>query len=167
MAPSKKMENLRIYLDTSVINFLHAEDSPDFRRATLAFFEDHSPLHELFISDIVLLEISQDPNHHHRALLLKSLADYPVHRLDAAKDQEIRGLAESYMKFGVFPAPKLNDALHVAYATLFEMDVLLSWNFKHLANLNKETIISEVNRESGFDHTLRMCSPLELLDEPS
>jgi len=36
------MKRLRIYLDTSVINFLFADDAPDFRRVTVAFFERYS-----------------------------------------------------------------------------------------------------------------------------
>ena len=40
------MKKLRIYLDTSVINFLFAHDAPDFRKATIEFFEKHASKYE-------------------------------------------------------------------------------------------------------------------------
>jgi hypothetical protein len=45
------------------------------------------------------------------------------------------------------------------------MDVLLSWNFKHLANINKERDILIVNKMQGFNYPFRMANPLEVLNE--
>jgi len=55
--------------------------------------------------------------------------------------------------------------LHVAYATVFGIDVVLSWNFKHLANLRKEARFTAVNHEEGYWHSPRIVSPLEVEDE--
>ena len=55
--------------------------------------------------------------------------------------------------------------MHVAYATVCKMDILLSWNFKHLANVNKEARILAVNDGEGYNHSLRLLSPLEVQDE--
>jgi hypothetical protein len=43
------------------------------------------------------------------------------------------------------------------------MDILLSWNFKHLANINKEQKILVVNRSYGFQYPFRMANPLEVI----
>ena len=51
------MNKLRIYLDTSVVNFLFADDAPDFKRVTVDFFAKHASKYELFASQIVILEI--------------------------------------------------------------------------------------------------------------
>jgi hypothetical protein len=48
------MKQLRIYLDTSVISFLFADDAPDFRRVTEEFFAKHAPKYELSVSEVVL-----------------------------------------------------------------------------------------------------------------
>ena len=56
------MKKLRIYLDTSVVNFLFAEDASDFRRVTEDFFARHAQKYELFASEVVVLEILRDPN---------------------------------------------------------------------------------------------------------
>jgi len=54
------MKRLRIYLDTSVINFLFADDAPDFRRVTVEFFERYAAQYELFGSDVLIRELSAD-----------------------------------------------------------------------------------------------------------
>jgi hypothetical protein len=56
--------------------------------------------------------------------------------------------------------------MHVAYATVFEMDVLLSWNFKHLASLRREARFAVVNQAEGYGRSPRIVSPLEVEDEP-
>lgn len=160
------MDKLRIYLDTSVINFFFAADAPDFRAATISFFEQHSRLFELCISDVVLLEIQRDPDPIHREALYRVLDDYNVVVLPPDRRDEIERLSAHYIDRGIIPRKKAEDAQHVAYATLFEADILLSWNFKHLANINREAKILAANREAGHVRPLRLVSPLEVLDEP-
>ena len=159
------MRKLRIYLDTSVINFVFADDAPDFQRATIEFFEQCGDLYDLYISDVVLEEINQDPNPSHREQLLTVIAQYRVNRLPDDEDDQARNLAALYIEKGVVPPAKLEDAFHVAYATIHEMDILLSWNFRHLANVAKEAKILAINMEEGYWHPLRLVSPLEVLHE--
>jgi hypothetical protein len=45
------------------------------------------------------------------------------------------------------------------------LDILLSWNFKHLANVRREGLIAAVNQQEGYGHALRLLSPLEVEDE--
>jgi hypothetical protein len=45
------------------------------------------------------------------------------------------------------------------------LDILLSWNFKHLANVRREALIAALNTQEGYRHTLRLLSPLEVEDE--
>ena len=63
------------------------------------------------------------------------------------------------------PAAQREDALHVAYATVHGLDILLSWNFKHLANVRREALIAAINQREGHGHTLRLLSPLEVEGE--
>lgn len=78
---------------------------------------------------------------------------------------EVEELADGYQERGVLPRSKRDDALHAAFATVYEMDVLLSWNYKHLANIQREARIASVNAEYGYRHPLRIVPPLEVLDE--
>jgi hypothetical protein len=53
------MPVLKVYLDTSVINFVHAEDSPDFQRVTNEFFDRQASRYNLYISNVLQLEIDR------------------------------------------------------------------------------------------------------------
>jgi len=159
------MRQLQVYLDTSVINFLFAEDAPEFRLVTEDFFKVQSAQCALFVSRIVLAEIGCDPDTVHREKLLGILRDYRVDVLPADREEERERLAKAYLADGAIPHTKLADAMHVAYATLYGMDILLSWNFKHLANIRREERVTAVNLREGFRHPLRIVSPLEMSDE--
>ncbi|MCX6996219.1 MAG: hypothetical protein NTV49_03835 [Kiritimatiellaeota bacterium] len=159
------MKKLRIYLDTSTINFLYADDAPDFRRVTQEFFEHYARQNELYGSDVLLRELSADPDPIRRQRHLATLVDYAVAILPQDRDEAVVRLAEAYMRQQVVPVRKRDDALHVAYATVFEMDVVLSWNFKHLANLRREARFAAVNQAEGYRRCPRIVSPMEVEDE--
>lgn len=159
------MKKLRIYLDTSVINFLFADDSPDFQKATVEFFAKHAVKYELYASEIVRLEIGRTPDPVRRQELRGVLRQYPITMLTDEARAEIERLAKAYVVQTIIPAAKFEDALHVAYATVHQMDILLSWNFKHLANVRREGLIMAVNEQEGYWHRLRLLSPLEVEDE--
>ena len=59
--------------------------------------------------------------------------DVPV----LALDDDIRGLARIFVREKVMPGPLAGDAIHLAAACPHEMEYLLSWNVRHLANPNK------------------------------
>ena len=56
------------------------------------------------------------------------------------------------------------DALHIAVCTVYDINFLVSWNFKHLANINKEYKIKAVNYQNLYFNELRIITPLELID---
>jgi predicted nucleic acid-binding protein len=157
------MGKLGIYLDTSVISFLFATDSPDFQGATHDFFENYASQYSLFISDIVLLEISKNKDEHLRKEMLGVASGFGILKLEGS--ERINAIAANYIESGVIPRKKVEDALHVAYATFHGIDIVLSWNFRHLANINKEHRIIIENKKMGYDYPLRLLSPLEVIDE--
>jgi hypothetical protein len=63
---------------------------------------------------------------------------------------EVMALADLYISAGIIPSKKRQDALHIAICTVFEFDVLLSWNFRHLANFQKQVQINALNETSGY-----------------
>ena len=60
---------------------------------------------------------------------------------------------------------KLDDALHIAVVTIKEIDVLLSWNYRHLTNVNKEMKIHAINILEGYIKEFRMTTPLEVISD--
>ena len=156
------MKKLKIYLDTSVINFLFADDTPDFKKITEDFFKEYFGRYDIFVSDIVLLEINKTVDQEQKSRLLSVIDDYPFKILEIANHEAIGYLSELYIKEGVIPQKKKEDALHIAVATVYEMDILLSWNFKHLANIKKQININAINEKEGYLKKLSLLSPLEV-----
>ena len=161
------MKKLKVYLDTSIINFLYINDSPEYRKATEVFFSNvvTKDKIEAYISNIVIDEINQTKNNEHKDKLLETFNKYKNIRTLVAEDNmvnEIASLGENYIKNGIIPSTKVADSFHIAYSTLFQMDILLSWNFKHLANISKEHKIITLNRTLGYYYPFRMANPLEV-----
>jgi predicted nucleic acid-binding protein len=157
------MKKIKVYLDTSVINFIFADDAPDFKKATIDFFENYFSLYEVYISDIVLLEIKKTNDSTKREKLLKVVKDYAFILLESDGDERIKNLSNLYIQENIIPKKKFEDALHIAICTVFEMDMLLSWNFKHLANIHKEILINTINEREGYWKKLNLLSPLEAI----
>lgn len=159
------MKKLRIYLDTSVINFLFADDAPEKRDITRRFFWGPIAGYEVLVSAVVLDEINRTRNHRHREKLLKKIKEYNLKELPLEPRNDVTDLADAYIEAGVIPERKYEDALHVALCTIHSVDILASWNFEHLANINKERRILAVNQEKGYYYPLRITTPMELMDD--
>jgi hypothetical protein len=112
-----------------------------------------------------LVEISRTPDARLRQRLFAAIHAQPITILPSEPVDEIKTLADCYLAQGIIPTAKREDALHVAHATVHEVDILLSWNFKHLANVRREAMIVAFNRQAGYWHSLRLLSPLEVADE--
>jgi predicted nucleic acid-binding protein len=162
------MKKLKIYLDTSVINFVYAEDAPEKRNSTREFFEKYvkTSLYDVFVSPIVIDEINRTSDEEKRNMLHSVLDEYPVkHLVLTDNSDEIRKMAQTYIQDGIVPVRKIDDALHLAVCAVMEMDILLSWNYKHLANINREMRVMAANLKEGYTHPFRMVTPLEVMYE--
>lgn len=157
------MRKLKIYLDTSVISFYFSQDSIEFKNITIDFFEQCASNYDIYISDIVILEINKNTNLELKEKMLELLNSYGIKKLETK--EEIKNISRIYLESGIIPKNKVEDALHVAFTTYYEMDILLSWNFKHLANVHKEQKIMIENTKMGYLHALRLLSPLEVIDD--
>ena len=72
-------------------------------------------------------------------------------------------LAEAYLRAGVIPAKKQDDARHVAIATVAGLQIVISWNHRHLANDRKRTLFQAVNRLAGYEQPLSIHTPFEVM----
>lgn len=75
---------------------------------------------------------------------------------------EASALAEEYLTAGVIGSAHLEDARHIATATVQRVDVLVSWNFKHIVNLDRIRGYNSVNLRLGYA-LLEIRSPQEVL----
>ena len=158
------MKKLKVYLDTSIINFLFADDAPEYMRITRDFFENYLHDYHVYISDVVHVEIRRTKNTKRKELLESAIAKYQI-EVYSSLNEEIEELAKRYLMEAVIPENKFDDALHIAFATVHEFDLLLSWNFKHLANIKKQMEINSINEREGYSKKLYLLNPLEVLYE--
>jgi predicted nucleic acid-binding protein len=158
------VEALRIYLDTSVISHLFHDDAPEWKAATEELFANTiAPgVHEAFVSTLVLDELDRTREPELRAKLLDVVRRYDLAVLPQG-EQKVDDLAQLYLQQGIVPAAYPEDALHVAYATVFEMDVLVTWNFRHLAKARTADLVAGVNFLEGYTRPLKLLTPLEVL----
>jgi len=156
-----------IYLDMSVINFLFAEDAPQFQSITKEFFKDfiQKEIYDSKISEIVIREIRETRNEKKRNQLLSVVEEYSLKFADLSKFSEIQNLAQLYVDSRIIPAKKYADALHIAITVVNKLDFLVSWNFQHLANENRERRILALNAQHNYTHPLRIITPLTLMDK--
>lgn len=72
--------------------------------------------------------------------------------------EEVMALSSQYAERAALPAKFYNDLLHIALATVADVDVLVSWNFKHIVRLDKIMVFNGVNLELGYKQ-LQIYSP--------
>ena len=142
------MKRLQIYLDTSVISHLDAPDRPDLMADTKKLWKDiQSGKFEIFISPINILEIDACPEPK-RANLASWLQTTPYTLLQ--QTDEVLELAEKYLKAGIMPPKCTVDRLHIAYACVYNCDMIVSWNFEHMVNYKTIYGVKGANALAGY-----------------
>ena len=126
-----------LYLDTSVPNALFRMPE-DRKEATLLFFQETAPKHEVFISELVVGEIEATPDDAHRTRLLNSVKKLSVLPVSA----EAEKLADEYLKYIKIPKA---DAIHIAISTVEGIDYLVTWNMEHMAKERTRRIVDNIN----------------------
>lgn len=149
--------NLQIYADTSVVG--GCEDA-EFRTISLALWDRFvNGQHTLVLSAHTLRELQGAPE----AVRVR-LRQIPAEgRITLPDSDEAFDLADAYLKRGVLGPGSHADALHVALATTGRVNVLASWNFKHIVNLGRIWIFNAVNIEEGYG-ALEIRTPREVLE---
>ena len=152
------MKTPTLYLDTSVIG---GGFDDEWKDATLELFRLASAGSYQLVTSVVAKREVEDAPPRVRQQFAELFAD-PV-RIHLLTD-EAESLAHAYVAAGVLTAKFLDDARHVAIATVHSVAVIVSWNFRHLANLRRETGFNAVNLLQGYQQ-VRILSPLELIHE--
>ena len=155
-----------VYLDTSAINFLFADDAPEKKEITVDFFDNFvkTGVYETYISAFVIEELNRTKDEHKRNKLLNVLNDYPIRILDISNPEEVGILADLYTSNGILPKKNIVDATHVAICVIEQLNYLVSWNYKHLSNVNRERKILALNAIHGYLHPIRIVTPTDLID---
>ncbi len=134
-----------LYLETSVIGAYLDNGEPFRRDMTIRWWEHELSEYRSFSSILVRreLECLSEP---HRTSYLNLVK--PLEELDLSEEAAI--LAEGYVSRGIFHRKYIGDAMHVALASVFKIDYLVTWNFGHIANVRKQARIRLFNTAAGF-----------------
>ena len=147
----------KIYIDTSVVGGYFDEE---FSEATVALFNRLEKGEIVFvISDLLDLELINAPQKV-RELLYNYSAD-KFERVELT--EEAVKLADTYVSEKVVGKTSLEDCRHIALATINKVDVLASWNFKHIVNLDKIKGYNSVNLRLGYP-MIEIRSPKDLVN---
>ena len=146
-----------IYADTSTIGGC---DDEEFKEWSLALLEEFMEgRHHLLLSDMMLQELENA-----RESIRNRVIEIPhIYIVGVGITDEAINLAETYISEGALTNKSYNDALHIALATLNVADVLSSWNFKHIVNLNRIRLYNSINLRLGY-HMIEIRTPREILN---
>lgn len=144
-------KKLKVYCETTFWSFLNGRPTPlqhiaVKQAATLKWWQDIAPTCEIFISQYVSVE-SRDGDPVRAELRRKSLEG--IAAVDGAND-EVVNLAEALMKGHAVPDSEATDAFHIATAAVTGMDVLLTWNCRHMANPVTLPMTASIIAKAGY-----------------
>ena len=140
------MKKLRLYLDTSVISNLLADDAPEQMQDSKLLFDIlRTGEYDVYVSHTTMKELQNCPEPK-QTQMAKELASIKFSLIEDT--EEIKSLAKDYLKHEVLSEKSTNDCLHIASAVASFCDIIVSWNFRHLVNfktINKVRIVNTIN----------------------
>jgi len=152
----------RLYIETTIPSYLVARRSRDLRlsahqEVTGEWWTTRRHEYELYISDFVLDEAGEgDPSF--AAARLSALEGIPS--LEVTED--VDELAARFLDAGLMPTRAAQDAFHIAISAVHGIDFLLTWNCKHINNVNIIRRLESICAQNGFACPV-ICSPDEMV----
>jgi hypothetical protein len=148
----------RVYIDTSVIGGCFDEEFAEWSKRL--FDEFRMGVKIAVVSDVTHRELVDAP----RAIrdILEDLPEGSIEEI--APSAEIRELAEAYVVAGALGGANRADAEHIASASVHRVDIVASWNFRHIVNLGRIRAFNAVNLRRGYP-LLEVRTPREVVNE--
>ena len=140
----------RVYIETTIVSYLTSKPSRDLivaanQAATQLWWRLHRTKCELFASELVVKEAGRGDEDASRQRL-ELLSGIPL----LSATLEAQTLARNLVRAHVLPSTEEDDAAHVALAAVHGMDILLTWNCRHIANVIAAPGIRSVIENSGY-----------------
>ena len=146
----------RVYIDTSVVG---GQFDKEFSADTIPFFEEVAAgKFMVILSDLLEAELLRAPSQVRD--FLTTLPAPQIERLQLT--QAAADLADHYIAAKVVGPTSRADCQHIAMATLAKADVLVSWNFKHIVNLDRIRGYNGINYQLGHP-MIEIRTPKEII----
>jgi hypothetical protein len=148
---------MKLYIDTSIFGgYFETEFKLWTQKLVKQIFDGE---YTAVVSDITLAELEAAPKNV-QDLADKIISENAVFVTGGQLDKDI---AEKYLKEKIVTQKYRADAMHIAIATINKVDVLTSWNFKHIVNLNRIRQYNSVNLKYGHA-MIEIRSPMEIVE---
>ena len=154
----------KVYIETTIVSYLTNRISHDLivaahQNSTQDWWMSRRDSFELYTSQLVIREASAgDPSAASRRI--EALQGLPL----LETTESARRMAGLFLRGGVVPETRAEDALHIALAIVHGMDYLLTWNCKHVANAEIRKALGDICRKQGYVLP-DICTPEELMGE--
>ena len=151
----------RVYIETSIPSFYYTLRTDIESRAmkswTRKWWNQYADQFTLVSSLAVIEELGDGTSEktQDRINLVENLEMLSI-------SPRIHRITQIYIDKLIMPQDPFGDALHLAIASFHNVDALLTWNYKHIANLNKIYRIRQINQELGLP-TPELATPLNYL----
>jgi predicted nucleic acid-binding protein len=161
---SKKQEKIQtVYVESSVISYFASRPSNDLfvlakQHMTVMWWERVLPRLDAYISEYVLEEILKGDQG-----AAKKRGEVSRGFQILGKRPEIERLSKQYLEKAGLPKEAKLDALHIATATVYSLNYLVTWNCTHIANAFIRKKIEIQNKLAGFENPV-ICTPEELCE---
>ncbi|MEH1847648.1 MAG: type II toxin-antitoxin system VapC family toxin [Nostoc sp.] len=127
--------------------------------ATREWWDTRRDQFMLYISQVVLDEVARGDTEI-ATKRLEIVRDFPLLEVSEA----VQNLAAQFIAKSSLPPKAADDALHIAAATVYGLDYLLTWNCKHIANAQIQKKLAQISLDAGYELPT-LCTPYELMGE--
>jgi len=154
------MRKPKIYLETTLFNYYFEPEREAHADTVRLFDEIKQGKYEAFTSIAVVEELEKAPDEK-RNRMIDLLKKCPITILQVS--EEVKTLAIQYVAAEILPLNSLTDAQHIAAATVYEMDMIVSLNFKHIVRRKTVEMTGFFNLRAGYK-PVAIYSPMEIVE---
>ena len=155
------MRPLRLYLETTVFNYYFDPEREGHGDVVKLFEAIGAGRYEGYASTLVVDELEEAPEPK-RSDMLALKDNYGITVLDATTS--VAYLAELYIENGVIPASKRYDSAHIALASIYGIDIVVSYNFQHINREKTRRLSTVINQQEGYNAVV-ICTAREVLND--
>ena len=149
----------KIYIETTLFNCYFDRDR-DAHSATIELFREiEAGKYQAYTSSYVIDELEETKEESKRSNMLTLITKYNIKVLDYS--DEAQDLADIYVNEGVIPEKYSYDGLHIACASVNDLEFIFSLNFQHINKLKTKTMTSNINIREGYK-PIAIVSPMEV-----
>jgi predicted nucleic acid-binding protein len=155
------MRKPKIYLETTMFNYYFDTDRDGHADTVRLFKEIQAGRYEAYTSLYVIDELEETKDERKRSSMIALIGEYGITVIPG--DDEAQRLAAVYIGAGIIPATKSYDSLHIAIASINDLDYIFSFNFQHINRIKTKTMTGAINVGEGYK-PVTIATPGEVVE---